>query len=155
MASKVGITQVSGKATLSYVEAEAIVSFARARGITSSRLINILTTKTNLTATDIFLIARVLDQSFTDTPTVTESDVKTIAKVLSDSITISEAALLNQALASIADSALVSESFSKVVTFSRAFTDSPSISESFVADIAGTDNSKLNNSALNTFGLNT
>ena len=98
MASKVGITQVSGKATLSYVEAKAIVSFARARGITSSRLINILTTKTNLTATDIFLIARVLDQTFTDTP---------------------------------------------------------SISESFVADIAGTDNSKLNNSALNTFGLNT
>ena len=115
MASKVGITQVSGKATLNYVEAEAIVSFARARGITSSRLINILTTKTNLTATDIFLIARVLDQSFTDTPTVTESDAKSIAKVFSDSITISEEALLNQALASIADSTSVSESFSVAI----------------------------------------
>ena len=89
MAGKVGITQVSGKVIISYSEAKLIASYANAKGLTSSTFANVLATYSNLTAADIYLIARILDQEFSETVTMSESHAMTIAKALADTSTVS------------------------------------------------------------------
>ena len=63
-----------------------ITSYINAKTLVANSVAKALTTYSNLTADDIKLIARVLDQEFPETVTISESQAMTIAKVLSDTI---------------------------------------------------------------------
>ena len=67
-----------------------ITSYINAKTLVANSVAKALTTYSNLTADDIKLIARVLDQEFPETVTISENRAMTRAKALADAPTITE-----------------------------------------------------------------
>lgn len=131
MSSKVFVTQIN------------------ANSVTTNSFAQILTTYTDLQATDILLLSAIMDRYFDDSYGFSETTAIAFAKALPDSITMVEdlAAVLSKALTesqSLADSLALSAS--------KVSSDSISIGDSFVYTIPG--HSILNRSVLNAFTFN-
>lgn len=115
---------------------------------TTGTFAQVLATYTDLQATDIKLLSAILDKYFIDSYGLSDAAAIAFAKALPDSLTMDEAATISFAK-TLADSQSIAETFTRIVSWVRAFTDSTSLSDApaiALAKVVPTDSYSLSDS---------